>query len=138
MPEKERLCFALTIFLAKHMTAWASEGLFFREEPLWHFYKSFPNGVKSGELGIFLLETTKTTFFADIFKIQGGPWLPSSLPRFRRPCMANDVFILSATYSPKIVLKQFSASFLYSDTMTTVSNALVGIMPLFRFIYSNF
>jgi len=36
------------------------------------------------KFGSFPLETRKTTFFAEIFKIQGASLLP--VPSFRRPC----------------------------------------------------
>jgi len=53
---------------------------FFQGGPLLDFYKNFCRGFKSGEICFFPLETKKTTFFAEIFKIQGalGPPSPPS------------------------------------------------------------
>ena len=47
------------------------------------FPKFFLRGGKNGEICFFPLETTKTTFFAEIFKIQGGsqgPHVPLPTP----------------------------------------------------------
>jgi len=49
----------------------ASEGFF----PGWGskgFFQNFSRGAKSGGIWFYSLETKKTTFFAEIFKIQGG------------------------------------------------------------------
>jgi len=48
----------------------------------------FQGGAKNYEISFFPLETKKTTFFAENFKIQGGPW--PSLPPFRRVCISNN------------------------------------------------
>jgi len=64
------------------MHAWASED-YFQGRPLGDFSKIFLGGAKSGKICFFLLETKKTTFFADIFKIQGSkaplPPLPTPM-----------------------------------------------------------
>jgi len=49
---------------------WASEECF-PGGPLGDLSKIFLGGGKSGEICFFLLETKKTTFFAELFKIQG-------------------------------------------------------------------
>jgi len=55
--------------------------IFSREGPLLDFTKFLLGGGKSGEICFFLLETKQTTFFAEIFKIQGGASpCPSLLP----------------------------------------------------------
>jgi len=68
------------------LCTWASEG-FFQGEPLGFFSKIFLGGAKSGNICFFPLETKKTTFFAKIFKIQGGKDLsaPPPLPTPMHP-----------------------------------------------------
>ena len=49
--------------------------------PLRDFSKIFPGGGRSGEICFFPPQITKTTFFAEIFKIQGGPRPPCRCPK---------------------------------------------------------
>jgi len=58
------------------------EGFFPGRDHYWIFTKYFLGEVKSGEIRFFLLETKKTTFFAENFKIHGGQG-----PLFRFPCL---------------------------------------------------
>ena len=44
------------------------------------FFLNFSSGAKSGEIWFFPLETKKTTFFAENFKIQGRQGPPLSFP----------------------------------------------------------
>ena len=44
--------------------------------PLVDFLKDFLGGAESAEICFFALDTKKTTFFAEIFKIQGGQGPP--------------------------------------------------------------
>jgi len=53
------------------LVIWASEG-FVSEGAREDFSNIFLGEGKSGEICFFPLETTKTTFFAKMFKIQGG------------------------------------------------------------------
>jgi len=46
------------------------------------FFHNFSRGAESGEICFCQLETKKTTFFVEIFKIQSGL---APLPHFRRP-----------------------------------------------------
>jgi len=55
---------------------------FFQGGPLGHFSKIFLGGGKYGEICFFPLETKKTTFFGEIFKIQ------DAFPPFRRPWLS--------------------------------------------------
>ena len=48
------------------------------------FSEFFPGDTKTGEIFFFPIETKKITFFAKIFKIQGGLGTPCP-PPFRRP-----------------------------------------------------
>jgi len=50
--------------------------IFPRGGALGDFSKIFPGGAKSGEIYFFPLEIKKTTFFAEIFKIQGRKATP--------------------------------------------------------------
>jgi len=61
------------IFGFRCLIAWASEGFFSGRGLYWIARKFFQGGAKSGEICFFLLETKKTTFFAEIFKVQVGP-----------------------------------------------------------------
>jgi len=49
----------------------------------WNIFLKFPRRAKKWWNLVFLLETKKTNFFAEIFKIQGD-W-----PPFRRPCLCH-------------------------------------------------
>jgi len=60
-------------------------GNFSREGPPGDISKTFLQGPEVVKFVFFPLETKKTTF-AEIFKIQGGPWAPG--PTFRRPRLA--------------------------------------------------
>jgi len=54
------------------------------------FFYNFSRGGKSGEICFFPLETKKTTFFAEIFKIQGRqgpPLLPIRTPMLTSSCL---------------------------------------------------
>jgi len=58
------------------------ERIFFLGVPLGDFSKALLGGAKFGEICFFTLLTKKTTFFAEIFKMQGfqnaGPRPPIS------------------------------------------------------------
>ena len=59
--------------------------IFSRGGPVEDFPKIFfQGGAKSGEIWFCPSKLKKQPFFANNFKIQGGPWHPC--PPFRRPC----------------------------------------------------
>jgi len=67
---------------------WVSEGIF-PGGPLVDFYKNFSRWWAQRSRNIFFpLETKKTTFFAEIFKIQG--WALDPLPTPMAPTLAVD------------------------------------------------
>jgi len=68
--------------------------IFSRGDTRW-FFQNFYRGAKSGEICFFPLETKKTTFFAKMFKIQGGQGPPAHLPsdvHAVQSCRKNAVF----------------------------------------------
>jgi len=49
---------------------------FFQRGPLGDFPKIFSRGGQSGKVWFLSIEIEKATFFANNFKLQGGPWPP--------------------------------------------------------------
>jgi len=55
------------------------------------FFQNLSRGSKSSKICFFPLETKKTTFFAKMFKIQGGAWPP--LSPFRTPMYVDATWL---------------------------------------------
>ena len=67
---------------------------FFQGWPLGDFSKIFPGGTKSGEIWFLPLKIEKTTFFVEIFKIQGGAKAPLPMPMVE----PKDMNLISSKY----------------------------------------